>query len=175
MRFEFATATRIVFGPGSAKEALPALCSIGKRALLVTGSNPARADFLRKAADEAGMETHLVQVVGEPTVDLVRHAVAEAILFAPQALVAIGGGSVLDAGKAIAALLANPGDPLDYLEVIGAGKALPHPALHLVAIPTTAGTGSEVTRNAVLGSPQHGVKASLRSPGMLPAVAIVDP
>ena len=84
-------------------------------------------------------------------------------------------GSALDLAKAVAALLANPGDPLDYAEVIGGGKALSEPSYPCIAIPTTAGTGSEATRNAVLASPENGVKASLRSPTMLPRLAIVDP
>ncbi|HEY8926391.1 MAG TPA: iron-containing alcohol dehydrogenase, partial [Polyangia bacterium] len=90
-------------------------------------------------------------------------------------VVAFGGGSAVDAGKAIAALAANGGDPLDYLEVVGAGRPLNRPSLPFVAIPTTAGTGSEVTRNAVLAVPEARVKASLRSPFMLPHLAIVDP
>jgi alcohol dehydrogenase class IV len=87
----------------------------------------------------------------------------------------MGGGSAIDAGKALAAMLANPGDPLDYLEVIGAGRPLERTSAPFIAIPTTAGTGSEVTRNAVLASPEHRVKASLRSAGMLPRLAVVDP
>jgi alcohol dehydrogenase class IV len=90
-------------------------------------------------------------------------------------VIAIGGGSALDAGKAIAAMLANPGELLDYLEVIGRGQALTRPSVPFIAIPTTAGTGSEVTRNAVLASPEHHVKVSLRSPLVLPRVAVVDP
>ena len=92
-----------------------------------------------------------------------------------EVVVACGGGSAIDAGKAIAALLGNGGDPLDYLEVVGRGQPLTRPSLPFVAIPTTAGTGSEVTRNAVLASPEHRVKASLRSPLMLARAAIVDP
>jgi alcohol dehydrogenase class IV len=89
-------------------------------------------------------------------------------------VIAFGGGSVIDTGKAVAALLANPGDPLDYLEVIGAGKAIKNPSVPFIAIPTTAGTGSEVTSNAVLASPEHKVKVSLRSPLMLARIALVD-
>ncbi|MCW5964021.1 MAG: iron-containing alcohol dehydrogenase [Bryobacterales bacterium] len=175
MRFEFATATRIVFGEGSVREAPEAVRRFATRALLVTGRDPARIASLRDGIEQAGVALQVIAVEGEPTVDFVRQAVESARTFSAGVVVAVGGGSVLDAGKAIAAMLSNPGDPLDYLEVIGAGRALPHSALPLVAVPTTAGTGSEVTRNAVLGSPQHGVKASLRSPGMLPALAIVDP
>ncbi|SPE40969.1 Iron-containing alcohol dehydrogenase (fragment) [Candidatus Sulfopaludibacter sp. SbA3] len=87
----------------------------------------------------------------------------------------MGGGSAIDAGKAIAALVTNPGDALDYLEVIGGGHPLQHAAAPFIAIPTTAGTGSEVTMNAVLASAEHQVKASLRSPLMLPRLALVDP
>jgi alcohol dehydrogenase class IV len=90
-------------------------------------------------------------------------------------VISIGGGSAIDAGKALAAMLANPGDPLDYLEVIGRGQPLANPSAPFIAIPTTAGTGSETTRNAVLASPAHRVKASLRSASMLPRVAIIDP
>ena len=90
-------------------------------------------------------------------------------------VIAFGGGSVIDAAKAIATLMTNEGELMDYLEVIGHGKSLTRRSAPLIAIPTTAGTGSEVTRNAVLASPEHKVKVSLRSPHMLPRVAIVDP
>lgn len=90
-------------------------------------------------------------------------------------VVAIGGGSVIDLGKAAAALLANGGDPIDYLEVIGRNKPLTARSLPLIAIPTTAGTGAEVTKNAVIASPAHGIKVSLRSNYMLPSVALIDP
>ena len=90
-------------------------------------------------------------------------------------VIAFGGGSVLDMGKAIAALLTNPGDPLDYLEVVGKGKSPSQPSAPLIAIPTTSGTGSEVTRNAVLAVPEKQVKVSMRGASMLPRVALVDP
>jgi alcohol dehydrogenase class IV len=114
-------------------------------------------------------------VDGEPTVDSARAAVAAAREFGADVVVGIGGGSPLDLGKAVAVLLANGGDPLDYLEVVGRGQPFTRPAVPCVAVPTTAGTGSEVTANAVLTSPEHRVKASLRSPLMLPRVALVDP
>jgi alcohol dehydrogenase class IV len=117
----------------------------------------------------------LYQVRGEPTLDLVRAGADLARGSGCQFVVSIGGGSTIDTGKAIAALATNDGDVLDYLEVIGRGKPLERPGLPFIAVPTTAGTGSEVTRNAVIGSPQHGVKASLRSAGMLAKIALVDP
>jgi alcohol dehydrogenase class IV len=114
-------------------------------------------------------------VANEPTIDLIREGVEAFRGAGCDLVIAIGGGSAIDAGKAIAAAAANPGDLLDYLEVIGRGQPLDHAPWPFIAVPTTAGTGSEVTRNAVLGSPEHGVKVSLRSPLMLPRVAIVDP
>src|SRR5215471_8737394 len=170
MRFEFATAQRIVFGEGAVRDVPAAARGFGKRAILVRGSSADRAAALRAALEAAGMSCAEFVVAGEPTVELIRSAPRDADL-----VVAIGGGSVLDAGKAIAAMTTNPGDPLDYLEVIGRGQPLKAAAAPCIAIPTTAGTGSEVTRNAVLASPQHGVKASLRSAGMLPRLAVVDP
>jgi len=90
-------------------------------------------------------------------------------------VISLGGGSAIDAGKAIAAVATNGGEPLDFLEVVGKGRELSIPPLPFIAAPTTAGTGSEVTRNAVLGSSGHGVKASMRSPLMLPRIALIDP
>jgi alcohol dehydrogenase class IV len=174
--FEFATATRILFGAGRLAEAPEVVRSLGgRRVLIVTGSTPARAQPLREMLDRLGLATVIFRVEGEPTLEVAREGTATAIAVGCDVVVALGGGSVLDTGKAIAALAANGGDPLDYLEVIGRGRPLTQPSVPLVAIPTTAGTGSEVTRNAVLGSKEEKVKASLRSPLMLPRVALVDP
>jgi alcohol dehydrogenase class IV len=173
--FELATPARIVFGAGAARELGRIVRALGGHALLVTGRAPERAGSTVRALAEAGVRATPFAVAGEPTVDTARAGVAAARAAGCDLVVGLGGGSALDAAKAIAALLGNGGDPLDYLEVIGRGQPLERPSLPLVAIPTTAGTGSEVTRNAVLGSPEHGVKASLRSPLMLPRVALVDP
>jgi alcohol dehydrogenase class IV len=112
---------------------------------------------------------------GEPTVETVRRGAQLARAEDCDLVIALGGGSAIDAGKAIATLLSNGGDPLDYLEVVGQAKPLTRPSAPFIAIPTTAGTGAEVTRNVVLSSPEHRVKASLRSPYMLPRLAVVDP
>jgi alcohol dehydrogenase class IV len=174
--FELATPARVVFGGGTLAEAPAAMAAFGaQRVLLVTGRNPARAERLRTALGAAGIEPVLFTVSGEPTVDLIRAGLARLEEQGAQAVVAMGGGSALDAGKAIAAIAGNGGDPLDYLEVVGRGQRLLHPSVPFVAIPTTAGTGAEVTRNAVLSVPEARVKASLRSPHMLPRLAIVDP
>ncbi|HEY0708984.1 MAG TPA: iron-containing alcohol dehydrogenase [Polyangia bacterium] len=174
--FEFATATRVLFGSGKVAEAPGLLRDLGgKRVLLVTGKNPARAEPLRERLASAGLDVVTFAVPGEPTVELACAGAAHAIHERCNAVVAFGGGSALDAGKAIAALATNPGDPLDYLEVIGRALPLRHAPLPFLAIATTAGTGSEVTRNAVLLSRSARVKVSLRSPLMLPTAAIIDP
>jgi alcohol dehydrogenase class IV len=148
---------------------------MGTRALLVTGASPERAGRLAASLEAAGVACVPFAVAGEPTIGLIRKGTSDARNAGCDVVIAIGGGSAIDAGKAMAAMLTNPDDLLDYLEVIGRGQPLGHAAMPFIAIPTTAGTGSEVTRNAVLGSPEHGVKASLRGPGMLPRLAVVDP
>jgi len=175
MNFEFATATRIVFGAGAVRQVGANVKNFGRRALVVTGARPERAEKLLASLTASGISTAVFSVAGEPDIATVERGVAFAKAEQCEFVVSIGGGSVIDAGKAIAALGANPGDVLDYLEVVGRGRPLPNAPLPFVAVPTTAGTGSEATRNAVLGSPEHGVKASLRSASMLPAVALVDP
>jgi len=173
--FEFATATRILFGAGRVREIGSLAAGCGKRALLVTGRSADRGQMAADLLAAANIEAAGFAVAGEPTLDTVRRGVARAREAGCDFVVSIGGGGAIDAGKAIAGLLANGGDPLDYVEIIGPGKALARPAMPFIAVPTTAGTGSEVTRNAVLGSPEHGVKVSLRSPRLLPRVALVDP
>jgi alcohol dehydrogenase class IV len=163
--FEFATAGRIVFGTGTFAQLEEIAAGYGKRPFVLTGKGGVPGLSARS----------MFAVAGEPTIALVREG-ADAFREAGcDLVVAIGGGSAIDAGKAIAAAAANSGDLLDYLEVIGKGRPLDSAPYPFIAVPTTAGTGSEVTRNAVLGSPEHGVKVSLRSPLMLPRVAIVDP
>src|SRR5580704_13035614 len=170
--FEFATAGRIMVGPGRAGELPGVLAGLGSRVLVVTGADPARHKTLLASLDRAAA---VFPVAAEPTVELVRAAVAVARAQGADVIAAIGGGSVIDTGKAVAMLLGNGGDPLDYLEVVGSGQAITRPAVPCIAVPTTAGTGAEVTANAVLAVPSHRVKASLRSPLMIPRVALVDP
>lgn len=173
--FEFATATRIVFGAGKCAE-LPALTTaFGKRVLLVTGSEPRRFPKIVRALEEACETLEFFPITGEPSVPTIQDATRLARDWSMDVIVAVGGGSAIDAGKAIAALTANEGDPLDYLEVVGKGKPLTKTPLPFIAVPTTSGTGAEVTRNAVLSVPDARVKVSLRSPLMLPNVALVDP
>lgn len=173
--FEFATATRIIFGAGKLTEAAPAAATLGKHALVVTGSNPDRAQKLLEALKEEGLKSTVHSVTGEPKIADAQAGTECVRQHECDVVIALGGGSAIDAGKAIAALCTNPGQPLDYLEVIGKGQPLIQSPAPFIAIPTTAGTGAEVTRNAVLSSPEDRVKVSLRHPLMLPKLAIVDP
>jgi len=175
MRFEFATATRIIFGLGTLQEVAPLAAEMGKRACVVTGHTIERAESLLEQLKEQGIEYVTFNVVGEPTSSATKAGVELARQAKSDLVVSIGGGSVLDTGKVIAAMLTNSGELEDYLEVVGAGKPLLHSAVPHIAIPTTAGTGAEVTRNAVLKVPEHQVKVSMRSPLMLPRLAVVDP
>lgn len=175
MRFEFAAATRILFGSGALGEVGSLAAEMGRRAFVITGQTLERAVPLLEALAKEGVESITFQVSGEPTTDVALDGVRRARKTGCDLVIGIGGGSVLDTGKAVAALLTNRGELLDYLEVIGRGQPLTHAAAPYIAIPTTAGTGSEVTRNAVLASPQHRVKVSMRSPLMLPRLALVDP
>ena len=175
MKFEFATATRIIFGPGTIQEAAPLAAQRGKRAFVVTGRTIERAAPLLKELQKYKVEFVTFNVTGEPTTSLVKEALEKARQTKSDLVIGIGGGSVLDTGKVVAAMLTNSGQLEDYLEVVGRGKPLTQNPVPYIAIPTTAGTGAEVTRNAVLGVPEYGGKVSIRSPLLLPRIAIVDP
>lgn len=163
----FATAGRVVAGPGAADGLADLVAGLGRRVLLVAGGH----------ADPAALtgDVHVWRHRGEPSVDDVRAGVAHAREVRPDVVVGWGGGSVVDTAKAVAALVRGDGDVLDHLEVVGAGRPLPAGAPPVVAVPTTAGTGAEVTANAPVRVPEHGVKASLRGRTLLPALAVVDP
>ncbi|MBI5384871.1 MAG: iron-containing alcohol dehydrogenase [Verrucomicrobia bacterium] len=175
MHFEFVTAPRIVFGVGAVRELGGIVRSLGQRVLVVTGRNGERARPALEQLAQQDLAATPFQVPGEPTTHRVTAGVEVARSERCDVVVAFGGGSAIDAGKAIAALLTNGGEVLDYLEVIGQARPLTQPAAPVIAIPTTAGTGCEVTRNAVLLSPEHHFKASLRSSFLMPRVAVVDP
>lgn len=175
MPFEFATATRIIFGRGTAAQ-LPSLtAALGKKVMVVTGNNPCRLQSTLDSLKAAGLELQVFPIETEPTMDEIRKGAACALESGVQVVIGLGGGSAVDAGKAIAAMARQPHDLLHYLEVVGKGQPLDEKPLPYLAVPTTAGTGAEVTRNAVIASPFHGVKASLRHASMLPAIALVDP
>ena len=171
--FEFATADRIIFGAGKLNEMGRQIGGRAKRLLLVRGHSSDAIPRVKEMLSAPEIPFTEFEVRGEPTVDVVRQGVKAARDC--DTIIGLGGGSVLDAGKAIAALVTNPGDVFDYLEVVGKGMPLVNEPLPYIAIPTSAGTGSEVTRNAVIESTEQKVKVSLRSPLMLPHVALIDP
>lgn len=175
MNFEFATASRILFGSGTINRIGPLAAEFGKRAFVVLGSDLALADRLIENLNRSGVETVILPIDHEPEIQTVEQGVGLARQRACNLVIGFGGGSAMDTAKAVAALATNPGEILDYLEVIGRGQSVTVPPLPCIAVPTTAGTGSEVTRNAVLGAPQQRVKVSMRSPMMLPRLALVDP
>lgn len=174
VRFDLATSADIRFGAGRVAEIPRALGGLGAtNVFVVTGRSTERADPLRAGLSELGIESTVFGVDGEPSIEICRAAVSRLIESGGDAVVGFGGGSALDVAKAVAVLATSGADPLEHLEVIGSGRPITTPGLPCVAVPTTAGTGSEVTRNSVLSG--NGVKASLRGPLMLPSIAIVDP
>jgi len=175
IKFEFITPSRILVGEGKAHEAGRLAKEFGDIALVITGSSTGRIKTILDAIQANDVMYLSFPINKEPTVEIIQRGVELGISSGCQMVIAIGGGSVMDAAKAIAVLMTNQGEISDYLEVIGKGKSLLMPGVPLITIPTTAGTGAEVTRNAVIGSPEHNVKVSLRSPHMLAKVAIIDP
>jgi alcohol dehydrogenase class IV len=175
MKFEFATATRIVFGAGTVNNIGAIAKEFGRRALVVMGRDSRRAERLLAGLKSSGVGAVTFSVAGEPDLATVERGTKLAQAEQCELVIGFGGGSALDAAKAIAAMLTNEGGLLDYVEIIGRGQPLTKLSVPFIAIPTTAGTGTEVTRNAVLASPEHKLKVSLRSPLMLARVAVVDP
>jgi alcohol dehydrogenase class IV len=170
--FAIVSPPRILFGRGEAAKAPALITGFGPRGIVVHGANQGRAAWLIAALGD-GVLT--IACSGEPTLADIEAALPRARAHAPHWVAAIGGGAVLDMGKALAALIPSASPAMDHLEIVG--KALPLTAdpLPLIALPTTSGTGAEVTRNAVIGLPDHGRKVSLRDDRMIARVAIVDP
>jgi alcohol dehydrogenase class IV len=173
--FEFAALNRVVFGCGRVREIGSLVRPLGERCLMFTGGQPERNAAVIEVLEQAGVIVSVIPVHGEPTFDRVRSHVAAALVYGPDVIVAMGGGSVIDTAKAVAMLLAQGGDPMDYAEVIGRGLPITLPSVPWVAIPTTAGAGAEATRNAVLVEPNQQAKVSLRSHLMLPSLVMIDP
>ncbi|GIX44654.1 MAG: hypothetical protein KatS3mg130_1062 [Candidatus Sumerlaea sp.] len=175
MLAEWVTPDRILFGPGAARQVPEIVVGLASRVMVVCGSNPQRHEWLLTALAARGIATMVYSVVGEPSVAVAEEALQRAREYVATAVIGIGGGSALDVAKAVAGLLVNDGELVDYLEVVGKGRPLAKRAAPMIAIPTTAGTGSEATRNAVLEVPEKGVKVSMRSPLLVPTWAVVDP
>jgi alcohol dehydrogenase class IV len=175
VKFEISGPDRILFGFGTAEQVPELVREWGDHLCVVTGRHPERYDALLEGCRRVMKSVAVVSVGEEPSVELVLEALDKARAFGASVLLGLGGGSALDTAKAVAGLAVNPGDPFEYLEVVGAGKPLPHRALPWIAVPTTAGSGAEVTRNAVLASREHRVKVSLRSDRLFARTVVVDP
>jgi alcohol dehydrogenase class IV len=173
--FEFATDRRIIFGVGTFSRIGQLAREFGTRTMVVHGSSRERAQPLLDWLAKEGITTAQIQVSGEPELEQVDPAVSAARDFCADLVIGFGGGSAIDLAKAVAALMKAEGSVLDYIEVVGRGKALTQPGVPCLAVPTTAGTGAEVTRNSVLAVKKERVKVSLRSVYLLPQVALVDP
>jgi alcohol dehydrogenase class IV len=174
-RFDINVPAKIVFGRGTARSMLAKLASVGSRVLLVQGGNPTRTSWLADALEANCDRLVSIACPREPDLALVEEAVTLCRDNAIDSVVAIGGGSVIDLGKAAAALARTGGNVLDYLEVVGSGKPLDAVPLPFTALPTTSGTGAEATKNAVIDVPDRKRKVSLRDPRMLPSLVVVDP
>lgn len=176
INFDFATSGRIVFGSGKIKEIGNLAVGMGSRVMVVSGvPEGSLTSRLLDIISTSGYAWCYYEINREPTISLVQNAVEKARVEGCDFVIGFGGGSAIDAGKAVAALLANPGEIMDYLEVVGKGMPLNNRSFPFIAIPTTAGTGSEVTRNAVIEVEGLDVKVSLRSQWMIPQISLVDP
>lgn len=173
--FQFALPARVVFGRGEAAKAPEEILALGRTGVLVHGADAGRAEWLARALRAGGARLHMLACGAEPTLPMLQAALDGLRGSGAEWVVALGGGAVLDMGKALAGLIPAPGGVMDHLEVVGLGLPLKAAPLPFVALPTTAGTGAEATRNAVIGLPDHGRKVSVRDARMLPRLAIVDP
>lgn len=175
MKFEFMTANRIIFERGGIKQIGKLVKPMGNKVLLSSGMSENSTEEIVNLLKDEGLDVTVFYISFEPSIEGISEGIERARLQQCDIVVGFGGGSAMDTAKAIAAMLSNPGEVLDYLEVIGKGKTLQIPSVPCIVIPTTSGTGAEVTKNAVLGSKENKVKVSLRSPYMLPNLVLLDP
>jgi len=173
--FSFFSPQAIHFGRGQSLQAVALAAQFGSSVLVVHGANAKRAQWLKTSCIDAGLTVQTIGCKNEPSLPDLELALTQLRGSQPAVVVALGGGSVMDFAKALAALLPCSGPPSDYLEVVGNGRVLEHPPIPMIALPTTAGTGAEVTKNAVISLPDRGLKVSLRDRRMIPQIAIVDP
>jgi len=173
--FDYYSPTRIIFGKGSFRKCGILARELGNNALVVTGSGKVTVDGLRTLLSEEGINWTEYRVGGEPRIDIIDEGIRIAKESKSDHVICLGGGSVMDAGKAIAAMMTNPDTLLDYLEVVGKGKSVDIQGLPVITIPTTSGTGSEVTKNSVISVAERKVKVSMRGKGMPAKIALIDP
>lgn len=175
INFQFATSTQIIFENGSFQKVPGLIKNLGRKVLIVSGKNQKLSNQLSVGLKNLDIEFEKFNINSEPTTHDIETGTFLAKKTGCNVIAGVGGGSVIDSAKAIAALATNTGELTDYLEVIGKAKKMEEAPLPFVAIPTTAGTGAEVTKNAVIKSIEHNVKVSLRSDLMFPTFAVLDP
>jgi len=175
MKIDFSTSNRIIFGSGEFRKIADLIKEWGHRAFVIRGKNPTYGKAFFKIIEELDLEITYFEVDKEPDIALLASALQLARDKKCDFVIGFGGGAVIDTGKAVAALLNNDGELMDYLEVVGKGLPQKNLSKPYIAIPSTAGTGSEVTRNAVIDVPDKKVKVSMRNAYMLPKIALVDP
>ena len=173
--FQLLLPGRILFGRGEAAKTAGLAAGFGPRVLLVHGRDAARAAWLLADLNRAGCGVHALICAKEPDLPMLEAALAKARVFAPDVVIGLGGGAVLDLAKALAGLIPATGKVLDHLEGVGQGLPLSQNPLPFVAVPTTSGTGAEATKNAVIDVPAQRRKVSLRDDRMMARLAIVDP
>ncbi|MGL1903359.1 MAG: iron-containing alcohol dehydrogenase [Fibrobacterales bacterium] len=175
MLFNFESPQLIIFGAGKSEELPTRIASLGSRVLFVIGSATERWSELFDRISATGIEMFYSTVENEPSLEIIDRITTQARECNADLIVGIGGGSVIDTAKAVGIMAPNSGAVLDYLEVIGKGQPFSQKSLPTIAVPTTSGTGAEVTKNAVLFSPEHAIKVSMRSSDMIPDIALIDP
>jgi len=175
MEFSFTTSGRIIFGLGSITSIGEILKYFGNRVFFIHGKSQPEPEIISNIIKKNKMEWEEFTVFNEPSVEVVDSAVKLARKVGCDCVIGFGGGAVIDTGKAVAAMVNNPGEVLDYLEIVGKGNPIQNPSKPYIAVPTTAGTGSEVTKNAVISVTQKKVKVSMRNTSMIPTIAVIDP
>lgn len=179
MTFDFLTPGRIVFGSGRLREIGALSQGMGRRFFLVSARSMVRNGTAKRVEEilkEKGMESVLYDGVDEePSPRIVDKATDIARSNGCDAVIALGGGSVIDTGKAVSGMVPNPGNIVEYLEGVGTGRVMEHDPLPMIAVPSTSGTGSERTKNAVITSREEGFKRSFRDERLYPDIALIDP
>jgi len=177
---EFYAPGKIIFGPGGLSQVGAEAKRSGNKALVVSGKSAMKKSGALDRLTHLLIENNLEYIIYEnipsdPTVKIVDTGTSLARKENCNLVIALGGGSVLDTGKAISAMVVNEGSVADYQEIEGKGRKFQHKPLSFIAIPTTSGTGSEATKNAVITNTEFSLKKSIRDPWLIPEVALVDP
>ena len=175
MDFEFTTSSKIIFKSGAIEQIGGIAKSLGNKALIITGGGSVDIKPIVNELCKNKIDFEIFKLINEPDINTVNNGIDVGRSTKCDLVIGIGGGSVIDTGKAISAMMNNPGQLFEYLEIVGFGRKIKNIAIPYIAVPTTSGTGSEVTKNSVIKIPEHNVKVSLRSELIIPSIALIDP